>query len=78
MAPDAHPVSDTAVAARVSSTVEAQLIAGLLKANGIASVVSADDVGGADPQLQLTEGVRVLVSGEDLAKARALISASEG
>jgi hypothetical protein len=67
-------VSGTTVAAVVSSTVEAQLIVGMLAANGIQATVSADDAGGQEPQWQLTDGVRVLVSGDDLSQAQQLIS----
>jgi len=68
-------VSGTTVAAVVSSTVEAQLIVGMLAANGIQATVSADDAGGQEPQWQLTDGVRVIVSPEDLAEAQRLIAA---
>ena len=64
---------NTAVAARVTSTIEAQLIVGMLEANGIAAAVSADDAGGFDPQLQITQGVRVMVAAEDVEEARELI-----
>lgn len=64
----------TAVAALVTSTIEAQLIVGMLKANGIAAAVSADDAGGFDPQLQVTQGVRVMVAAEDAERARELIA----
>jgi hypothetical protein len=67
-------MSETAVAAVASSTVEAQLIAGMLEANGIPATVSADDAGGQEPQWQLTDGVRVLVPVDDVAEARRLIS----
>lgn len=67
-------MSQTAVAAVASSTVEAQLIVGMLEANGIPATVSADDAGGQEPQWQLTDGVRVLVSGDDLSEAQRLIS----
>jgi len=64
----------TTVVARPPSAVEAQLIAGLLQANGIAARVSSDDAGGLEPQWQLTEGVRVLVAPEDAAAALALVA----
>jgi len=67
-------LSQTTVAAVASSTVEAQLIVGMLEANGIPATVSADDAGGQEPQWQLTGGVRVLVSGDDLSEAQRLIS----
>jgi hypothetical protein len=64
----------TAVAALVSSRIEAQLIVGMLQANGIAAAVSADDAGGFDPQLQVTQGVRVMVAADDAERARQLIA----
>lgn len=63
----------TAVAALVPSTIEAQLIVGMLEANGIAAAISADDAGGFDPQLQVTQGVRVMVAAEDAEQARQLV-----
>jgi Putative prokaryotic signal transducing protein len=71
-------MTHTEVAAIASSTVEAQLIAGMLEANGITARVSADDAGGQEPQWQLTDGVRVIVASDDLAEARRLISESGG
>lgn len=49
------------------------MIVGMLKANGVQSLVQADDVAGWDPQLQLTNGVRVLVGAADEVKARRLL-----
>jgi hypothetical protein len=69
-------MTETAVVTRVSSTVEAQLIAGMLKANEISAIVSTDDAGGTEPQLQISDGVRVLVPTHDLARARALVDES--
>jgi hypothetical protein len=71
-------MSGTAVAAVTGSTVEAQLIAGMLEANGIWAAVSADDAGGLEPQWQLTDGVRVLVASDDLDRARSLIAERDG
>ncbi len=68
------PVSATAVAAVARSTIEAQLIVGMLEANGIIATISTDDAGGMEPQLQLTGGVRVIVPTEDLARAGELIA----
>ena len=67
----------TAVVARVPSAIEAQLIVGMLEANGIAAATSSDDAGGFDPQLQLTQGVRVLVADEDEPRARQLIAEAD-
>ena len=67
----------TAVVARVPSVVEAQLIVGMLEASGIAAATSSDDAGGFDPQLQLTQGVRVLVAAEHEMRARQLIAEAD-
>jgi hypothetical protein len=53
----------------VGSRIEAELIVGLLRSNGLRAAVSADDAGGQEPQLQL-QGVRVLVAPSDEASAR--------
>lgn len=71
-------MNDTDIAAVASSTIEAQLIVGMLAANGIFATLSADDAGGVEPQLQLTGGVRVIVSTHDLAGARELIAQARG
>jgi hypothetical protein len=60
----------------VTSRTEAELIAGLLRSNGVRSDVSADDAGGQDPQLQML-GVRVLVAAADEALARRLLAEAE-
>ena len=57
----------------VASRTEAELIVGMLRSNGLRAVVSADDAGGVEPQLQL-QGVRVLVAPSDEAEARQLIA----
>jgi len=46
----------------------------MLGNSGIAAATSSDDAGGFDPQLQLTQGVRVLVSADDEPRARRLIA----
>ena len=61
----------------VTSRPEAELIAGLLRSNGLRVAVLADDAGGANPQLQL-QGVRVLVAPEDEAAARQLLADADG
>jgi hypothetical protein len=60
----------------VTSRTEAELIAGLLRSNGLRAAVSADDAAGLDPQLQL-EGVRVLVAPSEEAAARRILAAAE-
>ena len=58
----------------VTSRIEAELIVGMLRSNGVRAVVSADDAGGQYSPLQLG-GVRVLVPRSDEASARRLIAA---
>jgi hypothetical protein len=60
----------------VASRTEAELIAGLLRSNGLQAVVSADDAGGQEPPLQL-QGVRVLVTPADEAPARRLLAVAD-
>ena len=64
----------TEVVARPPSTIEAQLIVGMLESHGILATASPDDAGGLEPQWQLTEGVRVLVAAEDADAARRLVA----
>jgi hypothetical protein len=63
----------TVPVAVVASRIEAELIVGLLRSHGLKAAVSADDVGGQEPQLQM-EGVRVLVAPADEALALRLIA----
>jgi Putative prokaryotic signal transducing protein len=66
----------TVPVAVVSSRMEAELIVGMLRSNGLRAAVSADDAGGQDPQLQV-QGVRVLVAAADEAPARQLLAAAD-
>jgi hypothetical protein len=73
-----EPAGETASVpvARVASRIEAELIVGMLRSNGLTAVVSADDAGGQEPQLQI-QGVRVLVTPSDEAAARGLLAAAD-
>ena len=62
--------------ALAGSRIEAELIAGMLRNNGVRAVVSADDAGGLEPQWQL-QGVRVLVASSDEALARRLLAGAD-
>jgi hypothetical protein len=66
----------TVTVAVVSSRTEAELVAGLLRSNGLKAAVLADDAGGQDPQLQIS-GVRVLVDADDEAAARQVLAEVE-
>jgi hypothetical protein len=50
------------------------MAAGLLEAEGIYALVSADDAGGAYPSLQYLRGVRLIVFPEDEARAREILA----
>ena len=52
---------------------DADLAGGRLKAAGIPVSISADDCGGMRPNLQLTQGVRVLVPSGQAKLAEALL-----
>jgi hypothetical protein len=71
-APPAGRAGATVPVAVVTSRTEAELIAGMLRNNDLLAVVSADDAGGQEPQLQ-AQGVRVLVPPTDAATARRLL-----
>jgi len=64
------------VVAVVGSRVEADIIAGMLRDNGIAASVSSDDAGGLQPALQ-AQGVRVLVGEQDAVAAAQLLTEVE-
>jgi len=59
--------------ALAASRIEAELIAGMLRSNGLRAVVAADDAAGLEPQLQI-QGVRVLVTHSDETSARRLLA----
>jgi hypothetical protein len=67
----------TVAVAVVTSRIEAELIAGVLRSNGVGAAVIADDAGGQQPQWQL-EGVRVLVAAADETDARQILAAENG
>jgi hypothetical protein len=62
----------TVSVAVVGSRAEAEMMAGMLRSNGVRAMVSADDVGATDPALA-AQGVRVLVAADDAPAARRLV-----
>ena len=79
MAGTSHDADGESASVRValaSSRIEAELIVGMLRSNGVRAVVSADDAGGQQPPLQI-QGVRVLVPPSDEAPARQLLAEAE-
>ena len=54
--------------------MEAEMAAGVLEAEGIYTLVSADDAGGTYPPLQYLRGVRLMVLPEDEKRARQILA----
>jgi hypothetical protein len=67
---------DVVAVAVVNNRIEAELIAGLLRSNGIKVAVSADDAGQQEPQLQ-QDGVRVLVDPADAEEAGKILAEAQ-
>jgi Putative prokaryotic signal transducing protein len=65
---------DVVSVAVAGSRIEAEIIAGLLRSNGLKAGVTADDAGAQEPQLQL-QGVHVMVARADEAVARRILAA---
>ena len=59
--------------AEFGSRPEAEIVKGMLEANGIRAALSADDMGGIRPELTFTMGVRLLVAEDDAEVARELL-----
>jgi len=56
------------------SRIEADLAKGMLEANGIQSIVCADDAGGSRPfPMAYTSGVELKIKSEDVGKAKKLL-----
>jgi len=62
------------VIATYSTRPDAEMAKGRLDEQGIPAAVTSDDAGGAHPQLQLTQGVRLVVAGPDAQSAREVLS----
>ena len=56
-----------------NSEIEAEVSRARLEASGIEAIVAKDDAGGMRPHLQLSQGVRLLVSQEDVDVAREIL-----
>ena len=53
--------------------IEAELLEGLLKSSGIECFIVSDDCDGMMPQLQLTEGVGVVINKDDKEEAMKIL-----
>lgn len=63
--------------ARFTEVSEAEVAKGLLMANGIPCILSHDNVGGMEPQMNLGEGIRLMVPSNFAADAERLLKAVE-
>ena len=59
-----------------NSRLEAEIARGNLEANGIDSMVSADDFGGIRPELAFVQGVRLLIKKENEERALEILDGS--
>ena len=66
-------MSEVVVLKMFSNEIEARMAQQLLEESGVKAFVFKDDVGGMEPQLQLTAGVRLLVRGADAERAQELL-----
>lgn len=58
--------------------IEAELLEGLLKSSGIECYIISDDCDGMMPQLQLTEGVGVVINKADKDEAMKILESVKG
>lgn len=61
-----------------SNEIEAGISQQVLQEAGVKAFVIKDDVGGMEPQLQLTGGVRLVVRSADAERARQLLTSWYG
>ena len=64
---------EVVVVENFSTRIEAEMAAGVLEAEGIYALVTADDAGGTYPPLQYLRGVRLIVFPEDERRAREIL-----
>ena len=58
----------------VTTRAEAEIVSSLLDAADIPNVIDADDMGGTNPELDLTQALDVLVAEGELTKARQVLA----
>ena len=67
-------MSDDLVVVLRDSRMKAEIVAGVLRSDGIEVMVSTDDAAGAAPHIGFAQGTRLLVRAEDAERARELIA----
>jgi hypothetical protein len=71
---EGEPMEGIAVLRTLSNREEAELLRGLLQANGIEAFVTADDARGLQPSMELVAGVRLLVAESDRERAQDVLA----
>jgi hypothetical protein len=68
---------DAVVLQTFYNRIEAEMAQGILEAEGIETVIMADDAGGTYPMLQFLRGVKLMVAAEDKHRAQEILAAME-
>jgi hypothetical protein len=66
-------MDDPTIIRTFSDRGEAEIARSLLEAEGIDAAISADDMGGTTPPLDLSAGLQLVVSARDVEQARELL-----
>jgi len=66
-------MDDPTIVRTFSERGEAEIARALLEAEGIPAALSADDLGGTTPPLDLSAGLQLVVAARDVEQARALL-----
>jgi hypothetical protein len=66
---------DAVVLQTFYNRIEAEMAQGILEAEGIETVIMADDAGGTYPMLQFLRGVKLMVAPEDKLRAQEILEA---
>ncbi len=73
------PTKDRLVVIKTYVTeIDAQVAKAFLDSKGIDSIIEKDDVGGLNPNFQMTSGVSLIVREQDKTKAVKLLNSVEG
>jgi hypothetical protein len=70
--------NDISVIKIFSNEMDAAMAQQVLQGSGINAFIFKDDAGGMEPQLQLTNGVRLAVSRQDAERAYQIIQTLKG
>ena len=68
---------DAVVLQTFYNRIEAEMAQGILEAEGIETMIMADDAGGTYPMLQFLRGVKLMVAAEEKHRAQEILTAME-